>query len=134
MYSSRPKGVSFRSGSPPTGSTMMTSAPSSEKCEEHQCPMDWLAVMSRTRIPNSDSGLLALNCCRTADSIQRLYSFFFSSTPAYTSSTVGGGIAGQGRTLILGRFFSVRQDSAMLPLLIEICFPCLLCVKPSGYP
>src|SRR5659263_145755 len=130
MYSSRPKGVSFRSGSPPGGSTMMTSAPSSEKCEEHQCPMIWLVVMSRTRIPFSDSGLSALNCCRTADSTQREYSFRFSSTPAYTSSTVGAGMAGQGRTLILGRFFSVRHFSAMLPLLLEICFPCLLRLKP----
>ena len=133
MYSSRPKGVSFRSGSPPGGSTMMTSAPSSEKCEEHQCPMIMLVVMSRTRIPFSDSGLSALNCCRTADSTQREYSFRFSSTPAYTSSTVGAGMAGQGRTLILGRFFSVRQDSAMLPLLLiftafdtlrgTVCYP-----------
>jgi hypothetical protein len=39
-------------------------------------------------------------------------------------------MAGQGRTLILGRFFSVRHFSAMLPLLLEICFPCLLRVNP----
>src|SRR3990170_8012119 len=88
--------------------------------------------MSKTRIPFSDSGLLALNSCRTADSTHREYSFRFSSTPAYTSSTVGAGIAGQGRTLIVGRFFSVRHFSAMLPLLLEICFPCLLCVKPGS--
>ena len=118
MYSSRPKGVSFRMGSPPGGSTMMTSAPSSEKCEEHQWPISMFAVMSRTRIPSRDSGLSALNCCRTADSTHREYSFRFSSTPAYTSSTVGAGIAGHGRTLIVGRFFSVRHFSAMLPLLV----------------
>ena len=82
MYSSRPNGVSFRSGSPPTGSTMITSAPSSEKCDEHQWPMIWLAVMSRTRMPFSDSGLSALKSCRTCDSIQSANSFRFSSTPA----------------------------------------------------
>ncbi|MBM2828917.1 MAG: hypothetical protein HW408_1449, partial [Actinobacteria bacterium] len=124
MYSSRPNGVSFRSGSPPVGSTMMTSAPSSEKWDEHQWPMTWFAVQSRTRSPSRDSGLSALNCCRTADSTQREYPFFFSSTPAYTSSTVGGGIAGQGRTLILGRFFSVRHFSAILPLLVDFADSC----------
>jgi hypothetical protein len=41
-------------------------------------------------------------------------------------------MAGQGRTLILGRFFSVRHFSAMLPLLLEICFPCLLRLKPGA--
>src|SRR3989304_6092695 len=116
-YSSRPNGTLVRNGSPPGGSTMMTSAPSSEKWDEHQWPMIWFAVQSRTRSPSSDSGLSALNCCRTADSIHREYAFFFSSTPAYTSSVVGVGMAGHGRTLIFGRFFSVRHFSAILPLL-----------------
>ncbi len=102
MYSLRPKGVSFRSGSPPGGSTMMTSAPSSEKCEEHQWPMIMFAVMSRTRMPFSDSGLSALNCCRTADSTQSEYSFRFSSTPAYTSSDRRRGNRGPGKDLDLG--------------------------------
>src|SRR3989337_3929072 len=121
-YSSRPNGTNFRNGSPPGGSTMMTSAPSSAKWDEHQWPMIWFAVQSRTRSPSSDSGLSALNCCRTADSIHREYAFFFSSTPAYTSSVVGVGMAGHGSTLIVGRFFSVRHFSAILSLLKNFPF------------
>src|SRR4030066_295683 len=82
----------------------------------------WFAVQSRTRSPSSDSGLSELNCCRTADSIHREYAFFFSSTPAYTSSGVGVGVAGPGRTLIFGRFFSVRHFSAIPPLLKNFPF------------
>src|SRR3989442_14342690 len=56
MYSRRPNGVSFRRGSPPGGSTMMTSAPSSAKSDEHQWPMIIIVVQSRTRMLVSASG------------------------------------------------------------------------------
>jgi len=116
---------------------MITSAPSSEKWDEHQWPMIWFVVQSRTRSPSSDSGLSALNCCRTADSIHREYAFFLSSTPAYTSSVVGGGIAGHGRILIVGLFFSVRHFSAILPLLQNFtchrqCLHCRFYTFPFG--
>src|SRR3990172_1847797 len=42
--------------------------------------------------------------------------------PAYPSSVVGVGMAGHGRTLIVGRFFSVRHFSAILSLLKNFPF------------
>src|ERR1035441_4260842 len=67
MYSSRPKGVSLRSGSPPGGSTWITSAPSSASCEEHQWPIIMLVVQSSTRRRESASGLSKLCSWRRLD-------------------------------------------------------------------
>jgi hypothetical protein len=58
MYSLRPKGVSWRSGSPPGGSTWTTSAPSSASIEEAQWPMIIPVEQSSTRIRSSASGFL----------------------------------------------------------------------------
>src|SRR5208282_5383229 len=99
MYSLRPKGVSLRSGSPPGGSTWITSAPSSESCEEHQWPIIMLVVQSRTRTRESASGFSKLCSWRQIDSRKSGYSLAWSLRPAYTSSGFAVGTAGQGVTL-----------------------------------
>ena len=50
---------------------------------------------------------------------------------------VGGGTAGHGRTLIVGRFFSVRHFSAILPLLQDLTCHFAdraCCIQPDPMP
>src|SRR2546425_2548302 len=63
MYCRLPNGVFWRRGSPPGGSTWMTSAPNSANIEEHQCPII-MRVEQRSEEHTSELQSLAYLVCR----------------------------------------------------------------------
>ena len=60
---------------------MMTSAPSSEKSDEHQWPMIIIEVQSSTRMLFRASGFLKFSLCRRLASSHSAYSFAASLSP-----------------------------------------------------
>src|SRR5262249_6064552 len=76
----------------------MTSAPSSDNIEEHQCPIIMRVEQSSTRRRDSASGFSKFFSWRRMDSRKSGYSLAWSESPAYTSSGLAMGMAGQGAT------------------------------------